>query len=124
MSVVAHSILFSSLRRKQLCSMELCAKQDESATLFPTSFVRNVCAITPLTTPLMARGIGADAMSEKNYTVYHLHTELSLQDSVTKFQDYIDRAMELGQTALAFTEHSNIYQWVAKKIACDEAGLK
>ena len=63
-------------------------------------------------------------MSEKNYTVYHLHTELSLQDSVTKFQDYIDRAMELGQTALAFTEHGNIYQWVAKKIACDEAGLK
>lgn len=107
-----------------MCSMELCAKQDESATLFPTSFVRNVCAITPLTTPLMARGIGADAMSEKNYTVYHLHTELSLQDSVTKFQDYIDRAMELGQTALAFTEHGNIYQWVAKKIACDEAGLK
>lgn len=63
-------------------------------------------------------------MSKKNYTVYHLHTELSLLDSVTKFQDYIKRAVELGQTALAFTEHGNIYQWVEKKIACDEAGLK
>lgn len=63
-------------------------------------------------------------MSNKNYTVYHLHTELSLLDSVTKFQDYIKRAVELGQTALAFTEHGNIYQWVEKKIACDEAGLK
>lgn len=63
-------------------------------------------------------------MSDRNYIVYHLHTELSLQDSVTKYQDYIDRAVELGQTALAFTEHGNIYQWVAKKIACDQAGLK
>lgn len=59
-----------------------------------------------------------------NYTVYHLHTELSLLDSATKFQDYIDRAVELGQTAIAFTEHGNIYQWVEKKIACDKAGLK
>lgn len=59
-----------------------------------------------------------------NYTVYHLHTELSLLDSATKFQDYIEKAVELGQTALAFTEHGNIYQWVEKKIACDKAGLK
>lgn len=45
-------------------------------------------------------------------------------DSATKFQDYIDRAVQLGQTAIAFTEHGNIYQWVAKKIACDKAGIK
>ncbi len=63
-------------------------------------------------------------MEIKNYTVYHLHTELSLLDSATKFKDYIARAVELGQTALAFTEHGNIYQWVEKKMACDEAGLK
>lgn len=34
------------------------------------------------------------------------------------------KAVELGQTAIAFTEHGNIYQWVAKKMACDKAGLK
>ena len=45
-------------------------------------------------------------------------------DSSTKFQDYIDRAVQLGQTAIAFTEHGNIYQWVAKKMACDKAGIK
>lgn len=45
-------------------------------------------------------------------------------DSATKFQDYIDRAVQLGQTAIAFTEHGNIYQWVAKKMACDKAGIK
>jgi len=47
-----------------------------------------------------------------------------LLDSATKFQDYIDRAVQLGQTAIAFTEHGNIYQWVAKKMACDKAGIK
>lgn len=56
--------------------------------------------------------------------MYHLHTELSLLDSTTKFQDYIDKAVELGQMAIAFTEHGNIYQWVEKKLACDKAGLK
>ena len=63
-------------------------------------------------------------MMGDNYTVYHLHTELSLLDSATKFQDYIARAVELGQTAIAFTEHGNIYQWVEKKMTCDKAGLK
>ena len=41
----------------------------------------------------------------ENYTVYHLHTELSLLDSATNFQDYVDRCVQLGQTAIAFTEH-------------------
>lgn len=59
-----------------------------------------------------------------NYIAYHVHTELSLLDSATKFEDYIAKAVELGQTAIAFTEHGNIYQWVAKKMACDKAGLK
>ena len=67
-------------------------------------------------------GKGCDRLS--NYVAYHVHTELSLLDSATKFQDYIDRAVQLGQTAIAFTEHGNIYQWIAKKIACDKAGLK
>lgn len=64
------------------------------------------------------------SLLSKNYTAYHVHSELSLLDSATKFQDYIDRAVQLGQTAIAFTEHGNIYQWVAKKMACDKAGIK
>jgi DNA polymerase III alpha subunit len=44
-------------------------------------------------------------MLDKNYVVYHLHTELSLLDSATKFEDYIERAAQLGQSAIAFTEH-------------------
>lgn len=63
-------------------------------------------------------------MENKNYIVYHLHTQLSLLDSATKHSDYIARAVELGQTAIAFTEHGHIYQWVEKKMACEKAGLK
>lgn len=57
------------------------------------------------------------------YTVYHLHSDLSLLDSATGFADYIRHAAELGHKAVAFTEHGNIFQWVAKKQACDRAGL-
>ena len=59
-----------------------------------------------------------------NYIVYHLHSSLSLLDSCTDYHDYINRAVELGQKAIAFTEHGNVYRWPAKKMACDAAGIK
>lgn len=63
-----------------------------------------------------------------NYTVTHLHTELSNGvtniDSITKFQDYIDRAIELGMTAIAFTEHGNIFRHVKKRQYCQKNGIK
>lgn len=59
-----------------------------------------------------------------NYTVYHLHTELSLLDSCTNYRLYVDKAKELGQTAICFTEHGNIFNWVEKKMYCDEHGIK
>lgn len=63
-------------------------------------------------------------MTERNYTPIHLHTELSLLDSTTKYQAYVERAKELGQRAIAFTEHGNIYNWVCKKLCCDKNGIK
>lgn len=59
-----------------------------------------------------------------NYTVYHLHDDLSLLDSCTKFKDYADKAVGLGQKSICVTNHGNIYNWVEKKIYCDEIGLK
>lgn len=53
-----------------------------------------------------------------------MHTELSLLDSCTNYKLYVDKAVELGQKALAFTEHGNIYQWVEKKMYCDDKGIK
>ena len=60
----------------------------------------------------------------KNYVCYHLHTEQSLLDSRTNYKEYVDRAKELGQTAIAFTEHANVFNWIEKKMYCDANGIK
>ncbi len=59
-----------------------------------------------------------------NYTVLHLHDDRSLLDSCTKFSDYIKRAKELGQQAIALTNHGVIYNWVSNKELCDKEGIK
>ena len=63
-----------------------------------------------------------------NYTVLHCHTDLSSAttniDSVTKYEDYIKYASELGMKAIAITEHGNILSWVKKKETCEKYGLK
>lgn len=60
----------------------------------------------------------------KNYTTYHLHTEVSLLDSCTNFKLYVDKAKEFGQEAICFTEHGNVYNWIEKKMYCKEQGIK
>lgn len=35
-------------------------------------------------------------VSNQNYVIYHLHTDDSLLDSCTKYQDYIDKAVADG----------------------------
>lgn len=62
-------------------------------------------------------------MSE-NYVAYHVHTDLSLLDSVTDYKDYVDYAVSLGQKAIAFSEHGKPLNWVSKKIYCDKMGIK
>lgn len=59
-----------------------------------------------------------------NYVCYHLHTEQSLLDSCTNYKLYVDKAKELGQKAICFTEHGNLYSWVEKKMYCDANGVK
>ena len=45
-------------------------------------------------------------------------------DSVTKYTDYVERAKELNMKALAFSEHGSIFEWVHKKNAIEQAGMK
>lgn len=59
-----------------------------------------------------------------NYVVYHLHTEHSLLDSCTNYKLYVDKAVELGQKAICFSEHGNIYSWTEKKAYAESKGLK
>lgn len=59
-----------------------------------------------------------------NYVAYHTHSDYSLLDSCTKFEAYADYAKELGQTAIASTEHSKPLGWISKKMYCDKIGIK
>ncbi len=59
-----------------------------------------------------------------NYVCYHLHSEDSLLDSCTNYKEYIDYAVSLGQIAICFTEHGNIYNWEKKKSYAEAKGLK
>lgn len=55
---------------------------------------------------------------------YHTHSDYSLLDSTTDFNLYIQKAVELKQPAICFSEHGNTRGWVAKKMACDAASIK
>lgn len=63
-----------------------------------------------------------------NYTVLHCHSDMSNGvtniDSVTKYQEYVSRAKELGMTALAFSEHGSVFDWHGKKLEIEKAGMK
>lgn len=53
-----------------------------------------------------------------NYICYHLHTEQSLLDSCTNYKDYVDYAVQLGQNAIAFTEHGQATYLIGWKRKC------
>lgn len=63
-----------------------------------------------------------------NYTILHLHSMLSNGvtniDSVTPYDQYIDKAHKLGMTAMAFSEHGSVLGWVKKKLHMEELGMK
>lgn len=58
------------------------------------------------------------------FITYHLHSDYSLLDSCTKFQDYVELAKANNQPAIASTEHGKPLGWVSKKLYCDEAGIR
>ena len=67
-------------------------------------------------------------ISDKNFTYIHLHSDLSNGvtniDSITKYDQYIQKAKELGMKAMAFTEHGSVFSWKNKKQHIEEAGMK
>ncbi len=54
----------------------------------------------------------------------HVHTEYSLLDGACRIDKIAQRTKELGQTALAVTDHGVMYGAVAFYKACKEAGIK
>ena len=67
-------------------------------------------------------------ISNKNYVIYHLHSDLSNGvtniDSVTKYHEYIDYASKNNMKALGFSEHGSILEWVHKKTKIESKGMK
>lgn len=45
-------------------------------------------------------------------------------DSVTTYEQYIEKAKEFEMSAIAFSEHGSVMGWVKKKLAAEKAGLK
>ena len=60
----------------------------------------------------------------KIYVAYHTHSDLSLLDSCTSYQKYIDEAVEEGMTAISISEHGKPLNWIDKKIYAESKGLK
>lgn len=58
------------------------------------------------------------------YDMFHCHTELSLLDSCTTYQEYIDLAVQNGSRALSISEHGKPLNWTEKWHACKQAGLR
>ena len=54
----------------------------------------------------------------------HVHTEFSLLDGAARIEQLAKRVKELGQTAIAITDHGNMYGAVAFYHACRKEGIK
>ena len=64
----------------------------------------------------------------ENYVVYHLHDDTSncngYADSCSNYKEYIKLAKKQGMTAISFSNHGGIFDWIKKKQDCDKVGIK
>ena len=54
----------------------------------------------------------------------HVHTEYSLLDGACRIRDMMDRVKEMGQTAIAITDHGVMYGCIDFYKACKAEGIK
>ena len=54
----------------------------------------------------------------------HNHTEFSMLDGLSRIGPMVERARDLGMTALAITDHGGLYGAIDFYTACKEAGIK
>ena len=58
------------------------------------------------------------------FTHLHLHTEYSLLDGACRIEQLVRRVKELGQTAVAITDHGVMFGVIDFYRACKAAGIK
>ncbi|MEK6703106.1 MAG: DNA polymerase III subunit alpha, partial [Planctomycetota bacterium] len=61
---------------------------------------------------------------EEQFVHLHLHTEYSLLDGGNRVDKLVDRVAELGMSAVAITDHGNIFGAVTFYLACREKGIR
>lgn len=79
------------------------------------------------TVSIKTADLPSNVFSDMFYTAIHLHTDLSNQNMVevvNTYKQYIDKAVEMGHKAIAFTEHGNVLSWYNKKKYAESKGLK
>lgn len=54
----------------------------------------------------------------------HVHSDFSLLDGAASVKQLVAKAKELGQTALALTDHGNMFGVISFYKACTEQGIK
>ena len=60
----------------------------------------------------------------KPFVHLHVHTQYSLLDGAARIPELCKRAKELGQTALAITDHGVMYGVIDFYRACKAEGIK
>src|SRR4051794_4052042 len=69
-----------------------------------------------------ARGRG-DFMPERSFVHLHCHSHYSLLDGASRVPELVARAKEQGMTALALTDHGNLFGAIEFYRECKAAGL-
>jgi hypothetical protein len=73
--------------------------------------------------PLSAPDIGTNAVAQFPYAELHSHSNFSFLDGASPVEDLVERAVELGLTGLAITDHLGLYGVVRFAAAAEAAGL-
>lgn len=60
----------------------------------------------------------------KDFVHLHVHTEYSIQDAMSKVKNLVARAAELGQKAIAITDHGNVFGVVHMYKEAKKKGIK
>lgn len=63
-------------------------------------------------------------MGSGQFTHLHVHTEFSIQDAMCKIGPLVKKAKALGMTAIASTDHGNMFSLIQFYLAAKEAGIK
>jgi len=62
--------------------------------------------------------------AKTDFVHLHVHTEYSMLDGLNKLAPLVKKAKELGQTALAITDHGGMYGCLHFYNACKKEGIK